>query len=166
MREHANRNALEGCPDSSDVVKVGSFMSEEDGVTLSEEDQMEVEQMVTKMLQKELGKIDGSDASRPEPMRFPPTMSSFIAGSAFVEKDEFTSLLDLGVPVDKGKGSGNADVLILYNREGSLPSSHASVVASDGGQTTPSIPAKDAIENCDSLNVVLTSNPGNTAQCM
>jgi len=159
--------ALGGCPDSSDMVGVGD-------VTLSEEEKMEVEEMVKTLLGEEFAKMDGSDISKmdesdsspPEALRFPSTMSSFIAGSALIEKDEFTSLLDLGVPVDKGKGTGKADVLMLYNTERSLPYSYKSVVASDGGLTTPSIPAKDALENCESLHVVLTQNPGTTQQCM
>jgi hypothetical protein len=73
---------------------------------------------------------------------------------------------DFGVPINAE--SEGMDALILYNKRDALPSDEDDARAirhEDPTRPLPLLSAKTATENCDTMNVVLTNNPGNTRQC-
>jgi len=97
---------------------------------------------------------------------FTKSMSSYAKGLARVSKTDLMSEFDFGVPPNAD--SEGIDALILYNKHDSLPSNEniaKAVRYEDPTKPLPFLPAKTATENCDTMNVVLMANPGNTRQC-
>jgi len=62
----------------------------------------------------------------------------------------------------------NAQVLLLYNNPKALPTkeAHAHAVQYDIGSGVGELDVDTATENCDTMNVINTENPGNTRQCL
>lgn len=75
---------------------------------------------------------------------------------ARTSKIDFFDQLDVGVPLDVPKG-GDSDVLFLYNRDEALPKEYKKEAMLQQG-SIPSIDMKDAVQNCDYLNVILTNH--------
>ena len=119
---------------------------------------------------------------------FQHSYSSIMNGIARISKDEFVKQFDSGPPMDKGHGTTGEDVLILYNKQSSIPTSnrdHTNAVtfatttttttdtstdtttndAHSKSNTIPLLSSQEATENCDTMNVVTIGNPGNTNQC-
>lgn len=74
-------------------------------------------------------------------------------------RDELTAELELGVPLDQTK-TGFEDALIIYGRDISQP---------DSFQNNPShvtMDSKEALSNCEMVNVVLTSHDPGRKQCL
>ncbi len=112
--------------------------------------------------------------------RFPSsTMGKSINGLVRVTKDGINDLYDFGNPVDIGHGTTVEDALLFYQKREAYPTSDESLrrdVEYDeydggngggggGGGGIPIADASIATENCDTMNVILTNNPGNTRQC-
>ena len=85
-----------------------------------------------------------------------------------MDKDEFVKHFDYGPPMDRGKGSGAAEALILYNSPMTLPSNEKKSHAAryDNGYGLEMMNVDEATENCETLNVVTTGNPKHTNQCL
>jgi len=97
--------------------------------------------------------------------RFPSTVSKFAHGQVLIDRDDFASTFDMGVPVDPTI-SGNEQVLLLYNRELSLPKDrNVANAARKQGEIPIAASALEATENCDYLNVILTDFKESRAQC-
>ena len=92
-------------------------------------------------------------------------MQDTVRGMATVDRDDFMSAFDTGVPRDLSTDH-NREVLLLYQSQDALPSTNAYTAAEAVHQTTlPSIAsAQEAVQNCDFLNIVLTDH-GNRRQC-
>lgn len=73
---------------------------------------------------------------------FPESISKVFQGYSTVPRDEFNQLIDVGVPLDKTT-KGAEDVLVLYTNDKTLPNSDSALTA------------EDALENCDTVKVVL-----------
>ena len=103
-----------------------------------------------------------------ETERFDKKVRDFAHGIVRVDKDEFVKHFDYGPPMDKGKGSGAAEALILYNTPMSLPSDQKKAHAAryENGSGLEMMSVDEATENCDTLNVITTGNPKNTNQCL
>ena len=101
--------------------------------------------------------------------RFPAkSMLKFVNGIARVKKDELNDFFDFGNPVEKGKGTGEEDAIILYQNKKAFPSTDTtltSAVEYNDGKGIPLTDPQTATENCDAMNVIFTANPGNTRQC-
>lgn len=101
--------------------------------------------------------------------RFPAkSMVKFVNGIARVKKDELTDFFDFGNPVERGKGTGEEDAIILYQNKKAFPSTDTtltSAVEYNDGKGIPLTDPQTATENCDAINVIFTANPGNTRQC-
>jgi hypothetical protein len=97
-------------------------------------------------------------------LKFPDTTKKYAVGMARTSKIDFFDQLDIGVPMDMPKeGDGDSEVLFLYSKNEALPNTYMkeSMVQhhKDPTSTTiPSINMKDAVQNCDYLNVVLTNH--------
>jgi hypothetical protein len=97
-------------------------------------------------------------------LKFPDTTKRYAVGMARTSKEDFFDQLDIGVPMDIPKeGDGDSEVLFLYSRNEALPSAYMkeSMIQhhKDPTSTTiPSINMKDAVQNCDYLNVILTNH--------
>lgn len=97
--------------------------------------------------------------------RFPSSVSKFAYGQALIDRNDFASTFDMGVPVD-ATARGNEQVLLLYNRELSLPKDRDVANAARKQGDIPIVQsAKEATENCDYLNVILTDYREPRAQC-
>jgi len=98
--------------------------------------------------------------------RFPKGLSKIASGSVLVDRDDFASIFDMGVPLDKSLEE-NSQVLLLYNRQNAMPKNQTLL---NEGKLTGEIPiaksALEATENCDFLNVVLTNVNAKRAQCI
>jgi Nucleotide-diphospho-sugar transferase len=100
---------------------------------------------------------DVNDDDTPEPDRrqelpyllHPEKVSNLIAGYEIVNRHDFASVVDTGVPLDPFDTKQD-DVLILYTSKSSLPNSTNS--SSDSKASA----AQRAVENCITLKVVLT----------
>jgi hypothetical protein len=92
----------------------------------------------------------------------PETVQNFAAGMAHVNKEAFTSKFDLGVPLDLPK-PGIEDVLVIYNRDKAMPNK----LQQRGSMSSIElVTADEAVENCDYMNVVLTSHDQGRTQCL
>lgn len=94
------------------------------------------------------------------------SLNHFANGLIKVSKDDMMSTFDFGVPPNPY--SKDKDVLILYNTARALPNDKQLAAAANlmnGHSALPFANATTATENCDTLNVILTDNPGNTRQC-
>ena len=114
-----------------------------------------------------------SSSSYPAAPFFTESISHFAVGLARVSKVDLMNVYDFGVPINPD--SHGMDAIVLYNAIESLPSDEgvARAVRRAEGSTTandasppPLLSAHTATENCDTMNVVLTNNPGNTRQCL
>lgn len=115
--------------------------------------------------------------SAPHPnFSFPSTVSRYLVGMARTEKMDFVQHLDLGVPVDDPFQSNprvaakERDVLLLYQKASALPTSYNSSgdqsnQHSDDDDSVPMFSTKEALENCDFVNVILTDHSAGRNQC-
>ena len=97
---------------------------------------------------------------------FSKSISHFAQGLARVSKNDLMQTFDFGVPPNAN--SDNMDALILYNKRTALPTDENVAKAAryeDPTKPLPLLSAEEATENCDTMNVVLIDNPGNTRQC-
>jgi hypothetical protein len=92
----------------------------------------------------------------------PETVKRFAAGIVHVNKEEFTSKFDLGVPLDLPK-PGIEDVLVIYNRDNAMPKK---LQGKEPLSSLELVTADEAVENCDYMNVVLTSHDQGRTQCL
>lgn len=88
------------------------------------------------------------------------TMGRFAVALASVSKEEFTEHYDLGVPLDRSS-AGSEDMLVLYSNSKALPSNFGEEDFNRVGHRD----AREAVENCEYLNIVLTDH-GNRNQCI
>ena len=114
--------------------------------------------------------------TEPSLLKFPDTTNNYARGMVRTPKTQFFDQLDLGVPMDPAK-AGDSDVLILYNREKALPDDYydTSLLSkavqndddrnSESSSSIPSIGTKDALKNCDYVNVVLSYHEGRANYC-
>jgi hypothetical protein len=87
---------------------------------------------------------------------FPRELGKIVTGMARVDRDEFASNFDMGVPLDQST-KGNRNVLILYNYDDSFPSSNLFDKAqAKESHNVPLLSSTEATENCENLHVVLT----------
>jgi len=95
--------------------------------------------------------------------RFPDAVQDFAAGLATVDRDDFMTAFDVGVPRDPSVAHRNSAVLMLYQSPAAIPDANAFVQAEIGHSTTP-LPhlqsAREATQNCDFLNIMLTDHSG------
>lgn len=104
-------------------------------------------------------------------LKFPDTTKRYAVGMARTSKEDFFDQLDIGVPMDIPKeGDGDSEVLFLYSKNGALPSTYMkeSMIQHHKDPTSTAIPSinmKDAVQNCDYLNVILT-NRDKRNQCI
>jgi len=101
---------------------------------------------------------------------FSKSISHFAQGLVRVAKDDLMQTFDFGVPPNPNPNTEELDALILYNKKEALPSDGnvARAARYEDPTKPPSLPllsANRATENCDTMNVVLIDNPGNTRQC-
>jgi len=102
--------------------------------------------------------------------RFPKkSMGGSLNGMVRIKKDNINDYFDFGNPVETGDGTSTEDVLMLYQKKEGLPASDKllahSAIYDDGFVDIPLTDATTATENCDTMNVIFTSNPGNVRQC-
>jgi hypothetical protein len=97
--------------------------------------------------------------------RFPDSVSKFAHGQILIDRDNFTKTFDIGVPFDPTI-EGNEHVLLLYNRDVSLPKDRTLAhAARKQGDIPVTNSALEATENCDFLNIILTDFKSKRAQC-
>ena len=77
------------------------------------------------------------------------------------KKEEFTTMLDLGVPLDLPQ-DGAEDVLILYSRDAAQPKH---IPKSDDG-SIPLLSMQESVAGCDYVNVILTDKSASRNQCI
>ena len=97
---------------------------------------------------------------------FTKSIQHFVRGMARVSKDDLMQTFDFGVPPNPDTEA--YDALILYNHKDSLPNDKNVAKATqytDPTKPLPKLTATQATENCETMNVVLMNNPGNTQQC-
>ena len=89
--------------------------------------------------------------------RFPDKISAFAVGMGVVEREKFAERFDMGVPLDLPK-KNNEQVLLMYGHEDTLPTFDE--VVTRKVKSSSELPLMEnleqAVENCDTLNVVLT----------
>ena len=94
-------------------------------------------------------------------MRIPQTnMGNIVYGMGRVDRDEFASKFDMGVPLDPST-TGNKDVLILYNGDKALPSNPFLRNQMIFGPDVPLVGeggVEEATQNCNNLHIVLTQH--------
>lgn len=95
---------------------------------------------------------------------FPRGARDFASGALRVSRDEMLATYDFGVPIKPI--TTETDAIILYNTPKALPSSGKLKQAAMSGQSNEVAKAsvRDAMENCDAMNVVFTS-PNNMREC-
>ena len=81
---------------------------------------------------------------------FPSEGRKLVEAAAFVDRNDFVSTFDYGMPWDETK-PGNKFVLMLYNNGKSIPTGHNKNAS---GSSIPILSASKAAENCNILKVV------------
>jgi hypothetical protein len=89
--------------------------------------------------------------------RFPVAASDFATGAIRVGRDDFSTTFDMGVPLDESSDK-NGEVLIIYNSANALPNDPYAAKEAVSQTGMPLMSAKEATENCDFLNAVLTDH--------
>lgn len=137
----------------------------------------QIESKVRERLKEEWAKKEGdisydnTSTEKQQPMkdiaRFPDTISQYMSGAVSIDKDDFVSKFDYGIPTDKGSNH-NSQVLLFYNTPKSLPTKDSirKVAQMETGHGLEPVPVDQATENCDTMNIINLSNPGNTRQCL
>jgi len=87
---------------------------------------------------------------------------NFAQGFGFVDRNEFASHIDAGMPMDQS-GHGNDHVFMLYSDGSAMPDSNATKVMHPNGWE--GVSAEDATKNCRNLHVVY-SDEGRRQQCI
>jgi hypothetical protein len=77
------------------------------------------------------------------------------------KKEDFTNNFELGVPLDLPK-EGEENVIILYNKLGAMPDSKQK----SKSQAIDFVSTKEAVENCDYLNMIFVHHGGDRNQCI
>ena len=132
-------------------------------------DEQLIELHVGRELEKDSHRLQSKRAdSTSQTRRFPSnSMGKTLNGVTRVKKDDINQFFDFGNPVARGKGTSVEDALVLYQKKQALPSSDEFLAHSaeynDG--IIPISDSKTATENCDTMNVIFTDNPGNLRQC-
>lgn len=109
----------------------------------------------------ELQKAPLSDAHfEGNPIQFPSTMGRYLVGAARTSKVEFFDLVDPGVPMDPANKE-DSDVLVLYQRIEALPNRY-----SEYSEPIPSFEVQEALQNCESLNIILADHSKGRNQCL
>lgn len=93
--------------------------------------------------------------------QFPETTRKYAVGMVRTKKEEFTTMLDLGVPLDLPQ-DGAEDVLILYSRDAAQPKH---IPKSDDG-SIPLLSMQESVAGCDYVNVILTDKSASRNQCI
>jgi hypothetical protein len=139
--------------------------------TASEESEAEMNIKVNQLVETRLralncvGSGGNGKESTSESNLFPvDKVGHFVSGMARTTKDDFTSQLDLGVPLDKVI-NGSSSVLLIYNNQKSLPKAIKNNIGG-GSDMIPDLSMADAMENCDYLNVLLTHHTFGREQCI
>ena len=132
-------------------------------------DEQLIELHVGRELEKDRHRLQSKRAdSTSQTRRFPSnSMGKTLNGVTRVKKDDINQFFDFGNPVARGKGTSVEDALVLYQKKQALPSSDEFLAHSaeynDG--IFPLTNSETATENCDTMNVIFTGNPGSTRQC-
>ena len=92
---------------------------------------------------------------------FPKTVHGYVVGMAAVNKTEFTNQFQLGVPLDL-PSSKTSDIILLYNGYNAMPKKHRRTLQ----RTIQHLSTKEAVENCDFLNLIYTHHDGQRDQCI
>jgi hypothetical protein len=125
----------------------------------------QVDQVVSRRLQQEKQKVFATDASSSSLLFPQKTLGKFASGMSRVNRDQFATQFDMGVPLDQSD-RGNQEVLILYGHGSALPKNNSDMEAAKSSGQVPLIDSVDqAVENCEHLHVILTSN-GRKKQCL
>ncbi|KAL9188758.1 hypothetical protein ACHAXT_007136 [Thalassiosira profunda] len=98
---------------------------------------------------------------------FSKSILHFAQGLVRVAKDDLHETFDFGVPPNPH--TEDLDAIILYNTKDALPSDENIARAArynDPSKPLQKLSAAAATENCETMNVILTNNPGNTRQCL
>lgn len=121
-----------------------------------------------KQIEAEQSNNNNNDSSKQWTRRFPKKeFDKFANGIVRVNKDELTELFNFGNPIERGTG-GTEDAIILYQNPNAFPTTDTTLTKSVEYNNGKGIPLADplyATENCDTMNVIFTDNPGNTRQC-
>jgi len=128
----------------------------------------EVYQRVQEEVTKETKRLQVAEATAAADdvkARFPDEMKKYAVGLGRVDRDEFASTFDMGVPLDPSE-SKNSEVMLLYSTVGALPSDSAAASEAASMTTMPLLKAKEATANCDFVNVVLTDFSAKRRQCV
>lgn len=104
---------------------------------------------------------EGASSGGRSPELFPPEVHRFAVGMANTKKEDFTSNFELGVPLDLPK-EGEENVLILYSKHGAMPKK----MQKSKPSTIELLSTKEAVENCDYLNMIFTHHSGDRNQCL
>jgi hypothetical protein len=78
----------------------------------------------------------------------------FASGMEFVDRDDFASVFDVGVPLD-ASSKGNDRVLLVYSDPKAFPNTKTQTTAKTT-TTTTALSALDATANCHNLHLVYT----------
>lgn len=100
--------------------------------------------------------------------RFPPGVQDVVVGLSRVSRDEFAQIFPEigGLPLDPTT-SNNQEVVILYGSHSALPNNLMLAKEAVSQTSVPLISStKEATENCDLLNIVLTDHSKRRRQCM
>lgn len=97
---------------------------------------------------------------------FPDTVKEYAVGALRVSREEMLKTYDFGVPFKQTPGI-DTEVIILYNKQTSLPSDGELKNAAIHGKNSEMAKASvsGAMESCDSLNVIFTPLWKNEPEC-
>jgi len=92
-------------------------------------------------------------------LRFDEGIKNLAQGIVRVKKDEFTKNFDFGTPVNRGDGS-KAEVLLFYSSSSAFPSrvEDSFKAQYEGNDGIALLNVTEATANCESVNVITTSN--------
>ena len=139
-----------------------------DDVDCKMTDEQLIELHVRQELERHKHRMERADSTS-QTRRFPSnSMGKALNGMTRVKKDDINQYFDFGNPVARGEGTSVEDALVLYQKKQALPSSDEFLAHSaeyNDGMGIPLTDSETATENCDTMNIIFTGNPGSTRQC-
>ena len=139
-----------------------------DDVDCKMTDEQLIELHVRQELEKHRHQMKRAESSS-QTRRFPSnSMGKALNGVTRVKKDDINQYFDFGNPANRGEGTSVEDALVLYQKKQALPSSDEFLAHSaeyNDGMGIPLTDSETATENCDTMNIIFTGNPGSTRQC-
>lgn len=110
--------------------------------------------------------VNAQDRNADPPYRFSSTTTKYLSGMARIDRKEFLTTLDGGIPVNVEHRSAEKDIWILYGGHETLPKDpQRALESSKASKEPPMLSLAEATENCGQLGVLYVRENNYIGEC-